>query len=114
MQHIYQSAMLYRMRGNTAHHPSEQKPKLLDQLRYALCSHHYSQRKEQTFPALYLCTVPRRDGRIRDQCIPDASGGQREGSRLHQESSAFRPVVSLSPHCFWKAATISGRYRNKA
>lgn len=49
MQQISQGVSHYVMRGNAAHHSSEQKPKLLDQLRHALRFRHYSPRTEETY-----------------------------------------------------------------
>ncbi len=49
MQHISRGATHYVMHGNTAHHPIEQNPKFLDQLRYTLRSRHYSPHTRQTY-----------------------------------------------------------------
>ncbi len=82
--------------------PAEpQKPKLLDRLREALRSRHYSRRTEQTYlplgEAIHLlppCPASRRDGRAGDQRLPDTPRRQGEGQRLDPEPGARRPCCS--------------------
>ena len=103
MKNISHGATHYVMRGNTAHNPSEQKPKFLDQLREALRSRHYSPRTEQTYCRWVKCYIHFHNvSHLTEMAEPEInaflppSGGQGEGQHLDAASGAFSVAVSLS------------------
>ena len=92
-----------------AHKPSQpdtvspsRQPKLLDRLREALRSRHYSRRTEQTyrhwvkrFIFFHNVPAPRGDGRAGDQCLSDASCAQGADVSASTQTQALSALLFL-------------------